>query len=99
MSHKGYNMFTPEFYIDLFQSSKRMATNKVFADERLNKVANDFIDAQTVFAKMLAKNTIEMLTYSVESISKVVYPQVAGETVKAKTAKKSANTDINTQGD
>ena len=86
-------MFTPEFYIDLFQSSKRMATNKVFADERLNKVANDFIDAQTIFAKMLAKNTIEMLTYSVESVSKVIYPQGEGESVKAKTAKKSAKTD------
>ena len=84
-------MFTPEFYIDLIQSSKRMATNQIYKDERLNKVANDFIDAQTVFAKMLAKNTIEMLAYSVDSVSKVMYPQ-GEETVKAKTAKKSANT-------
>ena len=63
-------MFTPEFYIDLIQSSKRMATNQIYKDERLNKVANDFIDAQTVFAKMLAKNTIEMLSYTADSISK-----------------------------
>ena len=81
-------MFTPEFYIDLFQSSKRLATNKVFADERLNKVANDFIDAQTVFAKMLAKNTIEMLSYAADSMSKTIYPHSEDETVKAKTAKK-----------
>lgn len=86
-------MFTPEFYIDLFQSSKRLATNKVFADERLNKVANDFIDAQTIFAKMLAKNTIEMMSYTVGSMSKAIYPQGEGESVKAKTAKKSAKTD------
>lgn len=81
-------MFTPDFYIEMFQSSKRTATNQVFKDERLNKVANDFIDAQTVFAKMMAKNTIEMLAYSVDSVSKIMYPQGEDETVKAKTAKK-----------
>ena len=84
-------MFTPDFYIEMFQTSKRMATNQVFKDERLNKVANDFIDAQTIFAKMLAKNTIEMLSYTVDSMSKTIYSQ-GEETVKAKTAKKSANT-------
>ena len=67
-------MFTPEFYIDLIQSSKMMATNQIYKDERLNKVANDFIDAQTVFAKMLAKNTIEMLSYTADSISKNKLP-------------------------
>ena len=65
-----------------------MATNQVFKDERLNKVANDFIDAQTVFAKMLAKNTIEMLSYTVDSMSKTIYPHSEDETVKAKTEKK-----------
>ena len=81
-------MFTPDFYIDLFQSSKRTATNTVFKDERLNKVANDFIDAQTVFAKMLAKNTIEMLSYTADSMSNNMYPQSEDKTVKAKTEKK-----------
>jgi len=81
-------MFTPDFYIEMFQSSKRMATNQVFKDERLNKIANDFIDAQTVFAKMLAKNTIEMLSYSVDSMNKTIYPQGEDESVKAKTEKK-----------
>jgi hypothetical protein len=81
-------MFTPDFYIEMFQTSKRMATNKIFKDERLNKVANDFIDAQTIFAKMLAKNTIEMLSYTADSMSKTIYPHSEDETVKAKTAKK-----------
>jgi len=81
-------MFTPDFYIEMFQTSKRMATNQVFKDERLNKVANDFIDAQTIFAKMLAKNTIEMLSYTVDSMSKTIYPHSEDESVKAKTAKK-----------
>ena len=81
-------MFTPDFYIELLQSSKRMATNQIFKDERMNKVANNFIDAQTVFAKMLAKNTIEMLSYTVDSMNKTIYSQGEDETVKAKTAKK-----------
>ena len=81
-------MFTPDFYIEMFQTSKRMATNQIFKDERLNKVANDFIDAQTIFAKMLAKNTIEMLSYAADSMSKTIYPHNEEETVKAKTEKK-----------
>lgn len=93
-------MFTPDFFIEMFQTAKRAATNKIFLDERLNKVANDYIDAQTIFAKMLAKNTIEMLAYSVESISKVIYPHSEDDSVKAKTAKKSAKTQTDiTQGD
>ena len=91
-------MFTPEFYIDSFQSTKRMLTNKVYTDPTLNKAANDFITAQTAFAKMLAKNYIDLSTYSVEAISKVMFPKKE-DTVKAKTAKKSATTDINTQGE
>jgi len=81
-------MFTPDFYIDLFQSSKRMVTNQIFKDERMNKVANNFIDAQTVFAKMLAKNTIEMLSYAADSMSKTIYPHGEDESVKVKTEKK-----------
>ena len=90
-------MFTPDFYIDLLQSTKRTMTNQVYKDETLNKAANDFITAQTAFAKMLLNNTLVLTQYSVESISKVFYPKE--ETVKTKTAKKSTNTDINTQGE
>ena len=91
-------MFTPEFYIDLVQSTKRQLTNQVYKDDTLNKAAHNFIDAQTAFAKMLAKNYIDLSTYSVDAISKVMFPKKE-ETVKAKTAKKSATTDINTQGE
>jgi hypothetical protein len=90
-------MFTPDFYIDLLQSTKRTMTNQVYKDETLNKAANDFISAQTAFAKMLLNNTLVLTQYSVESISKVLYPKE--ETVKTKTAKKSTNTDIDTQGE
>lgn len=91
-------MFTPDFYIDLFQSSKRQLTNQVYKDDTLNKACNSFIDAQTAFAKMMAKNYIDLSTYSVDAISKVMFPKKE-DSVKAKTAKKSANTDINTQGE
>jgi hypothetical protein len=91
-------MFTPDFYIDLFQSSKRQLTNQVYKDDTLNKACNSFIDAQTAFAKMMVKNYIDVSTYSVDAISKVMFPKKE-ETVKAKTAKKSADTDINTQGE
>lgn len=108
-------MFTPDFYIDQFQSTKRMLTNQVFKDPTLNKVCNEFIDSQTAFAKMLTKNALTIATYSVDSVSKYFFPQdtvkstvvEAEKTVKPKTAKKKAavvetteeNTDINTQGE
>ena len=68
-------MFTPDFYIDLFQSSKRMLTNQVYKDEVLNRACHSFIDAQSVFAKMLAKNTIDITTHSVESVNKIFFPK------------------------
>jgi hypothetical protein len=41
----------------------------------LNKAAHAYIDAQTQFAKMAVNNTIDMAKYSVESISKVLFPK------------------------
>jgi hypothetical protein len=89
--------FTPSFIIDSIQESKRTVTNQIIKDATLNKAAHDYINAQTAFAKMLANNAIEMTKYSVDSVSKVLFPKK--EEVKAKTAKKTANTDINTQGE
>jgi len=91
-------MFTPDFYIEQFQSTKRMLTNQVFKDDTLNKACNAFIDAQTAFAKMLTKNFIDISAHSADAMSKAFFPKQE-ESVKAKTAKKSANTDINTQGE
>ena len=92
-------MFTPDFFIDTFQESKRTITNYVFKDPTLNKAANDYINAQTAFAKMLSHNAIDLTKYSVESISKVLFPQGVEVTkaARAKAAKKPA--DTNTQGE
>jgi hypothetical protein len=76
-------MFTPEFYIDSFQSTKKALTNQVFKDPTLNKAAHNYIDAQTAFAKMLTANTVDMAKYSVDSVSKVLFPKKEEKAAKA----------------
>ena len=92
-------MFSPDFFIDTFQDTKRIVTNQIFKDPTLNKAANDYITAQTAFAKMLAHNAIDLTKYSVESISKVLFPkdQEVTKAARAKAAKQPADTD--TQGE
>ena len=68
-------MFGPDFYIDTFQTTKKVLTDAVFKDATLNKAAHNYIDAQTAFAKMMARNTIDLAKYSVDSVSKVLFPQ------------------------
>ena len=71
-THRRTKMFTPEFYIDSFQSTKRLLTNKVITDPTLNKAAHNYIDAQTTFAKEMAKisNTVyNQVTEQVEKFS------------------------------
>ena len=92
-------MFGPDFFIDTFQETKRVVTNQIFKDPTLNRAANDYINAQTTFAKMLAHNTIDLTKYSVDQISKVLFPQGVEVTkaARAKAAKQPA--DTNTQGE
>ena len=71
-------MFTPHFFIESFQSTKKLVTDQVFKDPALNKAAHAYIDAQTQFAKMAVSNTIDMTKYSVESVSKVLFPKKDG---------------------
>ncbi len=71
-------MFGPDFMIDSFQGIKRALTNQVIKDPTLNKAANDFIDAQTAFAKMLAHNSIDVAKYSMDSITKCWFPKKEG---------------------
>lgn len=76
-------MFSPDFYIDSFQQTKRVLTNQVFKDPTLNKAAHNYIDAQTAFAKMLTNNTLDLAKYSVESVSKVLFPKKEEKASKA----------------
>jgi hypothetical protein len=63
------------FLIDTFQSSKKWAVNQIFKDEILKNAAHAYIDAQTQFAKMIVNNTVNLSKYSVESVSKILFPQ------------------------
>lgn len=64
-------MFAPyltlDAHIEAFQTTKRGLTDKIITDSTLNKAAHQFIDAQTIFAKMLAKNFTDIAKYSVDS--------------------------------
>ncbi len=98
-------MFSPAFFIDTFQDTKRVVTNKIITDPTLNKAAHNYIDAQTVFAKMLTNNAIDVAKYSVDSISKFLFPQTTEVTkaARAKAAKAESSaaqtTDTNTEGE
>jgi len=68
-------MFSPVFYIESFQNTKKIVADQIFKDVALKKAAHAYIDAQTQFAKMAVNNTIDMAKYSVESISKHWFPK------------------------
>lgn len=52
-------MFTPNFYIDQFQATKKIVADQIFKDQpELQVVATNFVNAQTAFAKMLVDNTV-----------------------------------------
>jgi hypothetical protein len=67
-------MFGPDFYIDSFQTTKKIVTDSVILDKTLNKAAHDFIEAQTSFAKMLSHNFIDITKYSFEKLTGVWFP-------------------------
>lgn len=72
---QGEVMFSPHFYIDSFQNTKKIVADQIFKDPALNKAAHAYIDAQTQFAKMAINNTIDMAKYSVDSVSKYLFPK------------------------
>ena len=74
-TNTGGVMFSPHFYIESFQNTKKVVADQIFKDPALNKAAHAYIDAQTQFAKMAINNTIDMAKYSVDSISKYLFPQ------------------------
>lgn len=78
------HFYSPDYIIDTVQTVKRVVTDQVYKDPTLNKAANDYITAQTQFAKMLAKNTIDLTTYSVESVSKFLFPKLEVKTADKK---------------
>lgn len=52
-------MFTPNFYIDQFQATKKIVADQIFGNQPvLQEVATKYVDVQTEFAKMLVENTV-----------------------------------------
>ena len=62
-------MFTPQFFIDTVQSTKRGVFKQVIKDPELQRVADRYLDAQTEFATMIVNNTIDMARYSFDRLS------------------------------
>jgi hypothetical protein len=62
-------MFTPDAIIDNIQGIKRSFTNQVITDPTFNKIAHDYINAQTEFAKMVSNNALTVAKYSAECLS------------------------------
>ncbi len=101
-------MFSPDYYIDTVQQTKRVFTNQFIKDPTLNTAAHNYIEAQTAFAKMLTKNALDITQYAVKFTADKFYPSYSttakeekAEVKARKTskAKAEATTDINTQGE
>lgn len=68
---------TPELFVDTFCSTKRHLTNKIILDPVLNKAANEFITAQSDFAKMMIKNYINISKHSMDAATTLWFPKRA----------------------
>lgn len=53
-------MFTPESFIDSVQSAKKQFINTFVLDKNVAEQLVSVVDAQTVFAKTVAQNTVNL---------------------------------------
>jgi hypothetical protein len=68
-------MFTPEYFIDAVQNTKRQIVDTFVQDERIKKSLQAYIDAQTIFVKVAAKNAVEFAQLTIENAIKPDYPK------------------------
>jgi hypothetical protein len=61
-------MVSPNFFIDIFQSTKKGVFKQIVSNPELQRVADRYVDAQTEFAKMLVTNTIDIAKFSLDII-------------------------------
>ena len=62
-------MFTPQFFIETIQNTKRGVFNQIVKDPEIQRVANRYLEAQTEFANMLVNNAIDMARYTFDHAS------------------------------
>jgi ribosomal protein L18 len=48
-------MFTPDFYIDAIQNSKKMLVNSMVQHDGIRTALNNFVDGQTTYTKSAFK--------------------------------------------
>jgi hypothetical protein len=53
----------PDTIIDTVQNMKRMVVNQFVQDRVILEAAHNYIDSQTHFAKMLVKNTLDIVQH------------------------------------
>jgi hypothetical protein len=81
-------MFTPQFFIDTIQNTKRSVFKQIVKDPDLQRVADRYLDAQTEFANMLVTNTIAVASYSFDKATSCVF---AKKEQASQAPKKEAN--------
>lgn len=62
-------MFTPETFIDSVQNTKRYAITAFVTNETIKKGLLEVVDAQTAFAKTVAKNVLTFNELFVKNLS------------------------------
>jgi hypothetical protein len=76
-------MFTPRFFIDTFQNTKRSVFKQIVKDPDLQRMADRYLDAQTEFAVMVVDNTIASAKFSFDKLTSCWF---AGEKEQASRA-------------
>jgi len=92
-------MFTPEFFIDVIQSTKKSIFNRIVMDPRLQRISNSYIDSQTEFAKNMVANILDLAKYSLENNYSGKKERAAAPYKVESPAEKAANTDRQGEND
>ena len=59
-----------KMFVSYIQSTKKTFTDKIIKDPELNKMAHDYIEAQTQFANMLIDNSEGMMKHTFDKMAK-----------------------------
>lgn len=77
-------MFAANYIIDAVQTAKLDLFRKIVSDPQLQKLAEDYIKAQSNFAKAAVTTTFDLAQYSFEKMSKPYFPENPGATAPKK---------------
>ena len=69
------DIYAPTFFIDTLVGTKKHMTNKIITHPEMNKVAINFINAQSDFAKMMINNYVLVSKVFVDTMSTYWFPK------------------------